>query len=409
MFKYRRLREEKEEVMGMDEREEEGLDLAGPSSSSPKSRSPRSSSSRLSHSQQQQKAEEFHSQFSEEDFQLELRQFGAKVLGPGGVSLPRRSELWRLLDSGEDAISVMCFTWNIAGKAACSLPQLNSLFTNMCPRERPSLIALALQEVPPSTLKFHASVVQQIGHSLDSTHRVFCWVRKWSQMLVIFVRHRLALFTSHPEYRFVAGANIARPFRTKGAIGICFRLLQCHCVFIACHLTHGKVDCRILDYHKMVRSFNFNWRPRTNGDEYANVFWFGDLNFRVHRVADVEKIARSFEQKTFWRPSDFVHILAHDELSAERQKGLFEGFCEGIIRFPPTHKFLIGTNLYVPNRMPSYTDRVLFRSLSSDSSQYLVPIRYDCVWDVTCSDHKPVYCTFRMSVVRKKKGQVENG
>uniref|UniRef100_A0A914H3N1 Inositol polyphosphate-related phosphatase domain-containing protein n=1 Tax=Globodera rostochiensis TaxID=31243 RepID=A0A914H3N1_GLORO len=382
MFKYRRLREEKEEVMGMDEREEEGLDLAGPSSSSPKSRSPRSSSSRLSHSQQQQKAEEFHSQFSEEDFQLELRQFGAKVLGPGGVSLPRRSELWRLLDSGEDAISVMCFTWNIAGKAACSLPQLNSLFTNMCPRERPSLIALALQEVPPSTLKFHASVVQQIGHSLDSTHRVFCWVRKWSQMLVIFVRHRLALFTSHPEYRFVAGANIARPF-----LPLCV-----HCV---------PSDAR--------KSRLSHFGLSQNGDEYANVFWFGDLNFRVHRVADVEKIARSFEQKTFWRPSDFVHILAHDELSAERQKGLFEGFCEGIIRFPPTHKFLIGTNLYVPNRMPSYTDRVLFRSLSSDSSQYLVPIRYDCVWDVTCSDHKPVYCTFRMSVVRKKKGQVENG
>uniref|UniRef100_A0A183BMU6 Protein kinase domain-containing protein n=1 Tax=Globodera pallida TaxID=36090 RepID=A0A183BMU6_GLOPA len=80
MFKYRRLREQKEEGMGMDEREAEELDLAGPSSSSPTSRRPRSSSSRLSHSQQQQqKEEEFHSQFSEEDFQLELRQFGAKI------------------------------------------------------------------------------------------------------------------------------------------------------------------------------------------------------------------------------------------------------------------------------------------------------------------------------------------
>ncbi|KAL3122894.1 hypothetical protein niasHT_010294 [Heterodera trifolii] len=395
-FKYGRLREDIDEKKGMEEQRGE-TDFAHPSFSPTSNSRPRSSASRLT--QHNQRAEEFHSQFSEEDFQLELRQFGAKVFGPGGVSLPRKSELRNLLDSGEDAISVMCFTWNIAGKASRCLPQLNSLFSNMCPRERPSLIALALQEVPPSTLKFHDSVVQQIGHSLDATHRVFCWVRKWSQMLVIFIRHRLALFTSHPEYRFVAGSNIARPFRTKGAIGICFCLLQCRCVFIACHLTHGKVESRIFDYHKMVRSFNFNCRTGKNGSECANVFWFGDLNFRVHRSDEAEQIARTMAQREFWRQSDFARILEHDELSIERGKGLFDGFREGIVRFPPTHKFLIGSSTYVANRMPSYTDRVLFRPLSPANS--LVPIRYDCVWGVTCSDHKPVYCTFRMRVLKK--------
>jgi hypothetical protein len=36
-------------------------------------------------------------------------------------------------------------------------------------------------------------------------------------------------------------------------------------------------------------------------------------------------------------------------------KGLFKGFREAIIKFPPTHKFRIDTNFYVPSRMPSYT------------------------------------------------------
>lgn len=75
------------------------------------------------------------------------------MTGPGGVYLPRAAELGQLLDHGtEDSVSTMCFTWNIAGKANRSLSRLNSLFAKMAPRERPSLIALALQELPPSTL-----------------------------------------------------------------------------------------------------------------------------------------------------------------------------------------------------------------------------------------------------------------
>jgi len=35
--------------------------------------------------------------------------------------------------------------------------------------------------------------------------------------------------------------------------------------------------------------------------------------------------------------------------------GLFKGFREAIIKFPPTHKFRIDSNFYMPSRVPSYT------------------------------------------------------
>lgn len=49
------------------------------------------------------------------------------------------------------------------------------------------------------------------------------------------------------------------------------------------------------------------------------------------------------------------------EMMAKKNKNyiflgnIFEGFTEAEICFPPTHKFIIGTDEYVCNRIPSYT------------------------------------------------------
>lgn len=56
-------------------------------------------------------------------------------------------------------------------------------------------------------------------------------------MLPVRQFYYLKSFILDPEYKFVSSNNVARPFRTKGAIGICFRLLQTSCIFIGCHLT----------------------------------------------------------------------------------------------------------------------------------------------------------------------------
>jgi len=147
----------------------------------------------------------------------------------------------------------------------------------------------------------------------------------------------------------------------------------------------------------------------------ANVFWFGDLNFRVHAPEgepDLLNIGNKLDDRLFRRNMDYEPIIQRDELILERSKGLlFEDFKEGLIKFPPTHKLVIGTNEYAQNRIPSYTDRVLYWSRAPDD---LVPLRYDSVWEINVSDHKPVYCTFRMRVLasrarEKKHSTIVNG
>ncbi|KAI6197186.1 Endonuclease/exonuclease/phosphatase family protein [Aphelenchoides besseyi] len=351
---------------------------------------------------------EIHSQFSEEEFQRDLHK-RPRVVGPGGVLLPQRHELTEMLENG--SVSVMCFTWNIAAKSVRSLEMLSELFSKVNANERPDVIAIALQELPTSTIRFHRDMVAIVEKALNDTHRVYCWVRKWSQMVLVFMRRKLSLYASCPEYQFIATKRLASPFRTKGAIGICFRLLQTTCVFIACHLTHGKLKRRISDYHKLSRSFDFEMLRRQRSSDAnnvpikraANVFWFGDLNFRLWHVDAAQLIKKQLENRLFRHDLDFRELLDHDELTIEKAKGfIFENFREGVIGFPPTHKFIRNSNQYASNRIPSYTasgDRVLFWSKDEKA---LFPVRYDCVWDLTVSDHKPVYCTFKMRVHESK-------
>ncbi|CAD5210067.1 unnamed protein product [Bursaphelenchus okinawaensis] len=343
-----------------------------------------------------------HSQFSEEEFQRDLQK-KPNVVGPGGVPLPRQAELTAMLDG--DKISVMCFTWNIASRPVSGLNSLSELFEKVPRNERQDIIAIALQELPTSTIRFHNDMVAIVQKALDDTHRVYCWVRKWSQMVLIFIRKKLSLYASYPEYQFVATKRLASPFRTKGAIGVCFRLLQTTCVFITCHLTHGKVKKRVSDYDKLSKAFTF---PMLKTDSNTGipmknagyVFWFGDLNFRIQRQDTADIIRSQLEEKLFKEKIDFNTLLSHDELTLEKAKGLvFDGFKEGIITFPPTHKFYRNTNEFVPHRIPSYTDRVLYWAKDFDT---IYPIRYDCVWALTVSDHKPVYCTFKIKVLEKR-------
>ncbi|KAI6172275.1 Endonuclease/exonuclease/phosphatase family protein [Aphelenchoides besseyi] len=355
---------------------------------------------------------EIHSQFSEEEFQRDLHK-RPRVVGPGGVLLPQRHELTEMLEDG--SVSVMCFTWNIAAKSVRSLEMLSELFSKMDANERPDVIAIALQELPTSTLyvknkisvhfrfsRFHRDMVAIVEKALNDTHRVYCWVRKWSQMVLVFMRRKLSLYASCPEYQFIATKRLASPFRTKGAIGICFRLLQTTCVFIACHLTHGKLKRRISDYHKLSRSFDFEMLRRQRSSDAnnvpikkaANVFWFGDLNFRLWHVDAAQLIKKQLQNRLFRHNLDFRELLDHDELTIEKAKGfIFENFREGVIAFPPTHKFIRNSNQYAPNRIPS---------IVCCFGQKIKNLRYDCIWDLTVSDHKPVYCTFKMRVYESK-------
>ena len=126
----------------------------------------------------------------------------------------------------------------------------------------------------------------------------------------------------------------------------------------------GSLKNRLLDYKKASQAFNFKNTLRPNSsirEEHsifnANVvFWFGDLNFRLAERLNTDDISEKYGKKIFVHRQDFDELLTVDELKQSMEDGLvFNGFREANIIFPPSYKFITGTQTYSKRRIPSYT------------------------------------------------------
>jgi hypothetical protein len=119
-------------------------------------------------------------------------------------------------------------------------------------------------------------------------------------------------------------------------------------------------------------------------EEFA-VFVLGDLNYRVATL-DSDMV------KDFVRRRDYETILLNDELTLEmKSRRVLQGFKEGRVRFPPTYKYSSG-DVYDPDRVPSYTDRVLY------SGDGITQVDYSCHPSYVISDHKPVSSTMLVKI-----------
>ncbi|VDD84933.1 unnamed protein product [Enterobius vermicularis] len=305
------------------------------------------------------------------------------IVGPGGVPIPQINLLKHLAPNGQ--IKLMCITWNMASRSQISLSKICELAASRDVSERSDLIAFSLQELPVTNAKYHQEAVQTLSDSLRDTHRIFCWVRKWTQMLMVFIRPTLIKYASPPQWQFISTSVIVKPMRTKGAIAVTFQLFQTTIALVSCHLSHGPLVYRRNDYLKIYDTLKYCVKK---------LFWFGDMNFRIldRRRFDVLKEHNRFSSYS----QIFTDLLADDELTIEKTKGnIFEGFTEAEICFPPTHKFIIGTDEYVCNRIPSYTDRILYLSRENGTIR---PIVYNALYDENSSDHKPVFAIFNVRV-----------
>lgn len=107
------------------------------------------------------------------------------------------------------------------------------------------------------------------------------------------------------------------------------------------------------------------------------ILFMGDLNYRI-------LLSRNETQKKI-KKQEWEGLLAYDSLSIERRQGsVFHGFEEAAINFAPTYKYDVGTTEFA-SRVPSYTDRVLFRSTCPTHIA-----SYDALPDLKYSDHRPV-------------------
>lgn len=178
----------------------------------------------------------------------------------------------------------------------------------------------------------------------------------------------------------------------KGACAVRFEFGSTSFALVTSHLAAG-VNATVErenDFMTIMLGLSFS-RNLTLSD-HDNIVWFGDLNYRLNIGND--------RCRSLIDHGAFDELQALDQLSlAQRERnGAFSAFEESRILFLPTYKFDKGTSQYDSSekqRVPSWTDRILYRSKNPNS---LSSLEYDSVMEILISDHKPVYSNFSCGV-----------
>lgn len=219
---------------------------------------------------------------------------------------------------------------------------------------------------------------------------------------------------------------------SAGAVGIRLTLSdpgRTSFTFLSCHLAphDHNAERRNADWATIVSGLTFT-SPSTGKQHqiYDTTFLFvaGDLNYRLSRTHPERLTLTQIGERL--SPNRLPELLAHDQLRIEQQKGnTLYGLQEGEIKFPPSYKFVKGTDRYkvrgpciyfadtrqliaragacivlpssqnFADRVPAWCDRVMYAGPASDS---VTVEQYRSTTSIRTSDHKPVSALFRIQL-----------
>ena len=236
----------------------------------------------------------------------------------------------------------------------------------------------------------------------------------------------------------------------KGAVGVrlaykCPGNENVEVTFVAAHLAPSEdgVRNRNRDYEDIVRELHFSGTKElkalveddaesvpllldqtVSSDDFtadeglysasSYLFIAGDLNYRTSdKAPESHDPTENFPDSTATDPSDprhWSHLLAKDQLTAERKAGkTLYGLTEAPITFPPTYKYQQDTSRpviadvdttttklnqwhWASHRWPSWCDRILYLDLpqTSSSKSQIAIHSYKSLPLFCTSDHRPV-------------------
>ncbi|XP_005088851.1 phosphatidylinositol polyphosphate 5-phosphatase type IV [Aplysia californica] len=325
-------------------------------------------------------------------------------ISEGTTSLLSAEELDRYFP--ERKVHVLVGTWNMNELKDVVSSLDDFILPEKCDYVQ-DIYAIGTQENAMNKKEWEVRLQETLGPS----HVMFHSVTLGSLHLVVYVRRDLIWFCSTPEDNVIS-LRAMTMVKTKGAIGICFTLFGTSYLFINCHLTsdrdndNSRKKNRLGDYCKVIQEMKFpksmcnSLAAKKTADVTAMfdcVFWFGDLNFRIERKRHA--VEGKVHQITAEEFPNFETLLGGDQLHKYMTEGkIFAGFQEGRINFHPTFKFDVNHDTYdssSKNRVPSYTDRVMFRCKKKND---VTCLHYDAVMAIKISDHRPVYGQYETGV-----------
>ena len=125
-------------------------------------------------------------------------------------------------------------------------------------------------------------------------------------------------------------------------------------------------------------------------EDYDFVIISGDLNYRLNleNKNNIKEIMKKNDPQILWDKDQLTEDIKQDNKLKE-----------GIINFMPTYKYKENKEDYDYERIPGWTDRILFRSKKLYD---IMLCEYNSIQNIFLSDHKPVYAIFKINFKNKK-------
>uniref|UniRef100_A0A915CZB8 Inositol polyphosphate-related phosphatase domain-containing protein n=1 Tax=Ditylenchus dipsaci TaxID=166011 RepID=A0A915CZB8_9BILA len=216
-----------------------------------------------------------------------------------------------------------------------------------------------------------------------------------SNLLLVYCTHRLLHMIYKVETRWSRNSfGGVAGYKGTISVRVLFKDDLASITFITSHFFHAEKNFRkrIQQYHRsLVCTFEDDVHAANTP---RAIFWLGDLNSRVEGFTYSNEMIERLNSCT---PDDLKGIVeGFDQLTKSRRAGeAFVEFEEPTITFKPTYRIKVGLGIYDDLRIPSWCDRVLYKTFSG---LQLVPERYSSSHLITLSDHFPVSAVFQLTL-----------
>jgi len=313
-----------------------------------------------------------------------------------------------------NTLRVLIVTWNLHGKRPKEgLDQLFNIDT-----VKHHIISVGTEEclrsIPAST--FYESKSYWVNMLRKHLDKDYIMIKSHSMNAL-----HLTLFAHRNIFKHIKGiessevkTGLANIIGNKGGIGITFQICGTSLLFINCHLASGQsqVKRRTEDFKKIMNNLEL---PKNRiaqekklkqkskiVDRFDCVFWSGDFNYRVNQTRE--------NTIKFLKEKNFETLIQDDQMMIEKQRNeIFQDFKEGDIKFLPTYKYQVGTQLFDNKKMrtPSWTDRILYTCIKDQSK--IIQMNYQTFQSITTSDHRPIFSQFMVKCENPEKETDDGG
>ena len=356
----------------------------------------------------------------QQDGDIVLSLDGSSLIGLWDGTLFECSTAFKRISlSYEEEVKAAIFSWNVA---ACGDHEKLATVVDSVTDNDVSLLVVGMQEIvdlqqsavardllrgrnkeeqndEPSLSLEAKNIVQSLQKKLDL--ELICAQSMVGLLIAVFAKRSLS---SCQVNMSLVRCGLGGMHGNKGAVAVRLLLGDSSFCFMNCHLAAGQTSTaeRNSDAAAILRNLHFPPVYKSNAfllgkegalvSDHEHLFFFGDLNYRLNISRD--------------QFASMTTLLRHDQLNKQIRETPFHPlnfFEEGEIEFAPTYKYDPGSDRFDSSekqRVPSYCDRILYRSRIEKKSRLLSYESIDSKKQpyVQVSDHRPVIAQFMLQV-----------